>query len=73
MLLPLLTAFATILGCAMMLRFTQWFKRWVVLSRIPSPPASSLLLGHIPDVMTDQAPLVVAEWCKQLGPVIRIR
>jgi hypothetical protein len=73
MLLPILTALATIVGCAMLVRFTQWYKRFAVLSRIPAPPASSLLLGHIPDVMTDQAPLVVAAWCRKLGPVIRLR
>lgn len=40
---------------------------------LPSPPETSLLLGHASPMLTDKSPLRMAEWEQQCGPIFKLR
>lgn len=40
---------------------------------LPSPPETSLLLGHAVPMMSESQPVVVAEWVAQCGPLFKLR
>ena len=47
--------------------------RWRTLLRIPSPPMPSLLFGHTSVLVSDKAPLILAEYANKFGALVRLR
>ncbi|KAG2482244.1 hypothetical protein HYH03_018824 [Edaphochlamys debaryana] len=43
------------------------------LSKLPSPPASSWLLGHVPDLLRPDYHRVILQWANKYGKAFRVR
>ncbi|KAI8464971.1 MAG: cytochrome P450 [Monoraphidium minutum] len=43
------------------------------MRRVPSPKAPSIITGHLPAILSDRAPLILAEWAAAHGPLVRLR
>ncbi|GBF98675.1 cytochrome P450 [Raphidocelis subcapitata] len=64
---------AALLAALVALVAARAARRAAQLLRIPSPPAPSLLLGHLPAILSPRAPFYLAEWAEACGPVTRLR
>ena len=41
--------------------------------KLPSPPAGSLFLGHAGDLLSETSPVLISEWVRAYGPLIKLR
>eukprot|EP00879_Flechtneria_rotunda_P010957 GHRR01011449.1.p1 GENE.GHRR01011449.1~~GHRR01011449.1.p1 ORF type:complete len:319 (+),score=84.89 GHRR01011449.1:395-1351(+) len=48
-------------------------KRFLRQSPIPGPPPSNWIIGHVSKILSDDAPLQLAEWTNTYGPIYKIQ
>lgn len=51
----------------------EFYRQWIKLKNIPSPPAPSFFWGHSQTWLSTRLPMQLADWTAKYGSVYRIR
>lgn len=49
------------------------YQAWSILRPIPAVPAGHFIWGQVPEILSEEAPLHLAEWGKKYGSIYKIR